>query len=440
MRTHVYVSLLLLAVPAFVCAQNPAKPTPNMTPKKITAAEVQKSAIVIDTHADTPQRFVDEHFDLGDPLNGGNLNLDSIHKGNLGAEFFSIWVEPGLYKGQYARRTLELIDSVKQQVAKHPNQILFAATPEGIEYAHRTHKFAALMGIEGGHSIENSIPVLRQYYALGVRYMTLTWSNSTDWADSSGDIDDKSIPHTKEGLTEFGKDVVYEMNRLGMMVDISHVSDRTFYRTLVITRAPVIASHSAARALCDAPRNMTDDMLRAVANSGGPNSKGGVVQVNFFSGFISQAYRDASKAQQPEVDKAVADAKAKAKTEGREFKYSDEEKIQRSFMDRIPRPPLSMLIDHIDHIAKVAGVDHVGLGSDFDGVSGQLPEGLDSPADLPKITQALLDRGYSAEDCRKILGGNLLRVFREVEAVAKELQAENRPKITDKQPFDKPQK
>jgi membrane dipeptidase len=436
-RTPFFV---LLALPALLCAQTPVNPGSKMTAKKPTVAEVEKSAIIIDTHADTPQRFVDERFDLGDPLGKGNLNLESIHKGNLGAEFFSIWVEPTLYKDHFARRTLELIDSVKQQVARHPDQIVFASSPEGIEAAHREHKFAALMGIEGGHSIENSLALLRQYYALGVRYMTLTWSNSTDWADSSGDVDDKSIPHTKEGLTEFGKDVVYEMNRLGMMVDISHVSDKTFYRTLVITRAPVIASHSDARALCDAPRNMTDDMLRAVANSGGPNSKGGVVQVNFFSGFVSQAYRDAAKAQEPEVKSAVADAKAKATAEGREFTYSEEEKIQRSYMDRIPRPPLSMLVDHIDHIAKVAGVDHVGLGSDFDGVSGQLPEGLDSPADLPKITQALLDRGYSAEDCRKILGANLLRVFREVEAVSKELQAENRPRITDKQPFDKPQK
>ncbi len=438
MRTPLCLSLVLAALPAILCAQTPPKPAPKMTPAKPTAAQIQKSALIVDTHADTPQRFVDEHFDLGDPLNGGNLNLESIHKGNLGAEFFSIWVEPSLYKDHYARRTLELIDSVKQQVAKHSGQIMFVATPEGIEYAHRTHKFAALMGIEGGHSIENSLALLRQYYALGVRYMTLTWSNSNDWADSSGDVDDKAVPHTKEGLTEFGKDVVYEMNRLGMMIDISHVSDRTFYRTLVITRAPVIASHSSARALCDAPRNMTDDMLRAVARSGGPNSKGGVVDVNFYSGFISQAYRDAQKAQQPEVDKAVADAKDKAKAEGREFVYADEEKIQRAYADRIPRPPLSMLIDHIDHIAKVAGVDHVGLGSDFDGVSGQLPQGLDSPADLPKITQALLDRGYSAEDCRKILGGNLLRVFREVEAVSKELQAESRPRITEKQPFNKP--
>jgi membrane dipeptidase len=173
------------------------------------------------------------------------------------------------------------------------------------------------------------------------------------------------------------------------------------------------------RALCDAPRNMTDDMLRAVANSGGPNSKGGVVQVNFFSGFVSQAYRDARRRRSPKWKRPSPTPRPKPRPRGKEFTYSDEEKIQRSYMDRIPRPPLSMLIDHIDHIAKVAGVDHVGLGSDFDGVSGQLPEGLDSPADLPKITQALLDRGYSAEDCRKILGGNLLRVFREVEAVSK---------------------
>ncbi|MGA2729574.1 MAG: dipeptidase [Terracidiphilus sp.] len=401
---------------------------------------MQKSAIVIDTHADTPQRFVDENFDLGDPLNGGNFNLETARKGNLGAEFFSIWVDPVPNKGHFARRTLILIDSVKQQVARHPDQMMFVTSPEGIELAHREHKLAALMGIEGGHSIEDSLALLRDYYALGVRYMTLTWANSNGWADSSGDVDDTSVPHTKEGLTEFGKDVVYEMNRLGMMVDISHVSDRTFYRTLVITRAPVIASHSSARALCDAPRNMTDDMLRAVANSGGPNSKGGVVQVNFYSGFLSQSYRDAQKAIKPEMDKAVQELKDKYKAEGKDAPDAEISKLQRQFADRIPRPPLSVLIDHIDHIAKVAGVDHVGLGSDFDGVSGQLPEGLDSPADLPKITAALMGRGYSAEDCRKILGGNLLRVFREVEQVSKELQAESRPRIAEKQPFDKPQK
>ena len=440
MRTLVLLATIVLAIPTMIVAQAPTEPAKKMTPKRQSADLVHRTALVIDTHADTPQRFVDENFDLADPLGDGNLNLESLHNGNLGAEFFSIWVEPTLYKGQYARRTLELIDSVKQQVAKHPGRVMFVATPEGIEYAHRQHKFAVLMGIEGGHSIENSLGLLREYYALGVRYMTLTWANSNDWADSSGDVNDKTVPHTKEGLTEFGKDVVYEMNRLGMMVDISHVSDRTFFRTLVITRAPVIASHSAARAICDAPRNMTDDMLRAVANSGGPNSKGGVIQVNFFSGFLSQQWRDAQKAMEPEAEKAVQALKDKAKTDGKQVTYIEISKVQRSFADRIPRPPLSILIDHIDHIAKVAGVDHVGLGSDFDGVGGQLPEGIDSTADLPKITEALMARGYSAQDCRKILGGNLLRIFREVEQVAKQLQAEDRPRITEKQPFDKWQK
>ena len=298
-----------------------------MKSKALTPEEVQKSAIVIDTHADTPQRFLDEHFDLSDPLNGGNFNLETARKGNLGAEFFSIWVEPKLYKDHYARRTLELIDSVKQQVARHPDQMEFVTSVVGIEQAHRDHKLATLMGIEGGHSIEDSLALLRQYYALGVRYMTLTWSNSNGWADSSGDDTDSNVPHTREGLTEFGKDVVYEMNRLGMMVDISHVSDKTFYRTLVITRAPVIASHSSARALCDAPRNMTDDMLRAVARSGGPDSKGGVVQVNFYSAFISQKYRDALKAMQPEIDKEVQAYKDKLKAEGKEPTYDEIDKI-----------------------------------------------------------------------------------------------------------------
>jgi len=405
---------------------------------KLSPEQVERSAIVIDTHADTPQRIADENYDLADPLNGGNWNLESAQKCNLGAEFFSIWVDPGPNKGQFARRTLILIDAVKQQVAKHADKMMFVTSPEGIELAHREHKIAALMGIEGGHSIEDSLALLLQYYALGVRYMTLTWSNSNSWADSSGDINDANIPHTKEGLTEFGKDVVYEMNRLGMMVDVSHVSDRTFYRTLVITRAPIIASHSAARALCDAPRNMTDDMLRAIANSGGPGSKGGVVQVNFYSAFISQQYRDAQKAMQPEVEKAVQALKDKYKAEGKEAPSKEIDDLQRQYADRIPRPPLSALIDHIDHIAKVAGVDHVGIGSDFDGVNGQLPEGMDSPADFPKITAALMQRGYSAEDCRKILGGNLLRVFHEVEQVSKQLQVENRPRITNKQPYDKP--
>jgi membrane dipeptidase len=400
----------LLAVTLPLTAQNtPANPK--------TAEAVHDSAIVIDTHADTPQRLVDDNYDLADQLNGGNLNFESAKKGNLSAEFFSIWVEPDLYKGHDARRTLELIDAVYQQATKHPDRMQMAYSPADIEAAHREHKLAALMGIEGGHSIENSLGLLRDYYRLGVRYMTLTWSNSLDWANSSGDEGKPGVPHNPDGLTPFGKEVVLEMNRLGMMVDISHVADDTFWAAIKTTKAPVIASHSSARAICNAPRNMTDDMLRAVAKNGG------VVQVNYYSGFISQAYRDASIAQQPEVEKATAELKAKFAAEGKQVTYGDLEKLQREYADRIPRPPLSALIDHIDHIAKVAGVDHVGLGSDFDGVSGQLPEGIDSAADLPKITAALLARGYSPEDCHKILGGNLLRVFGEVERVSREMQA-----------------
>jgi membrane dipeptidase len=434
-------TLSIASAPA--SAQSPARPTHTMTEKqkaaaaKPTAATVHKSAIVIDTHIDTPQRFLDEHFDLGDPLKGGEFNLETARKGNMGADFFAVWIDPEAQKGHYAHRTLELIDAVKLQAAKHSDQMELVTSVEGIERAHRNHKLAALMGIEGGHAIEDSLGLLRQYYALGVRYMTLTWTNSNGWADSSGDFDDASVTHTKEGLSEFGKDVVYEMNRLGMMVDISHVSDKTYFRTLIISRAPIFASHSGARALCDSPRNMTDDMLRAIANSGGPDSKGGVVQVNFYSAFVSQEYRNAQQAMAPEVKKAVEELKAKAKAEGSTASDDEISKLQRSYADRIPRPPFSELIDQIDHVAKVAGIDHVGLGSDFDGIDGQLPQGIDSPADFPKITAALMERGYSAEDCRRILGGNLLRVFREVEQVSKQLQSEERPKITVKQPFEK---
>ncbi len=432
-------SLALVLLPSAMTTK-PASPTaakasPTAAHHR-TAEQVHRAAIVIDTHEDTPQRILDDHFDLTDPLGTGQVNLDAIHKGNLGAAFFSIWVEPKLYQGQYAHRTLELIDATRNQAARHPDQIRFTTTADGILAAHREHKFALLMGIEGGHSIEHSLALLRMYYDLGVRYMTLTWSNSNGWADSSGDADDTTVPHTADGLSDFGKDVVYEMNRLGMIVDVSHVSDKTFYRTLIVSRAPVIASHSAARALCDAPRNMTDDMLRAIARSGGPDSKGGVVMVNFYSGFISQAYRNAQIAQRPQLLQAEQALRDQFKAEGRTLTYGDIDKVDRAFADRIPRPPFSDLINQIDHIVKVAGIDHVGIGTDFDGISGQLPQGIDSAADLPKVTAALMARGYSAADCDKILGGNFLRVFHEVEQVSHQLKSETRPRITVMQPHD----
>jgi len=404
----------LLIAQASIPAKTPprkSKPSSNQSWRAI-----HDSAIIIDTHADTPGRFVDENFDLGQDAGTGYMDFNEIKAGNLGAEFFSIWVEPKANKGNEAKRALDMIDSVYEQARRHPDKMMMAFSTQDILTAHREHKFAALLGVEGGHAIEGDIRILRDYYRLGVRYMTLTWSNSNDIGDSSGDINDKSIQH-HNGLTDFGRQVVVEMNRMGMMVDISHVADRTFYQALELSRAPVIASHSSARALTNAPRNMTDDMLKALA------AKNGVAQANFYCAFISEKYRatahqlgeqhdpDYEKVQElfikpmtPEVKQELAAAKAR-------------------LAPKLPRPPLSDLIDHIDHMVKVAGVDHVGLGSDFDGIDCS-PQGIDSVADLPKITEALYARGYNASDLDKILGGNLLRVFGDVEKVSKQMQAE----------------
>ena len=377
----------------------------------MTPEEVHQSAIVVDTHADTPQRFVDQHWDFTDPLDGGMLNYDSAQKGNLDAQFFSIWVDPDQYPGDRAAfRTLELIDGTLEQVRKHPDKLRLCVSADDILQAHKDGKFAVLMGIEGGHSIENSLGLLRDYYRLGVRYMTLTWSNTNDWADSSGDIDDAKVHH-HNGLTPFGKQVVLEMNRLGMMVDISHVSDKTFWDTIATTKAPIIASHSSSRALTHAGRNMTDDMLRAVAKNGG------VVMVNFYPAFIDEHWREAWNASRPERQKEYDEAEAPYKAKGLPVPFFVDDTVDRKYAAMIGRAPFDSLINHFDHMIKVAGIDHVGIGTDFDGIPVP-PAEIDSAADFPKVTAALMARGYSADDVRKVLGGNILRVFREVQADA----------------------
>jgi len=420
------VCLLLLSGLTF--AQHPAphkktaRAAPVTRPKADPVTAIHQSALIIDTHADTPQRFLDENFDLDQntPVTEGHIDLDKIKQGNLGAEFFSIWVEPE-FKGHYSQRAMDLIDSVYQQAARHPDRMTMAFSTDDIARAHDQHKFAALMGIEGGHAIENDMRLLRDFYRVGVRYMTLTWSNTNDWADSSGDIQDPNVKH-HNGMTDFGKDVVREMNRLGMIVDISHVSDATFYQALLVSQAPVIASHSSSRELTNQPRNMTDDMLRAMTNNGG------VVMVNFYSAFIDENYRrvssDPEKIKQRDAEVEVY-KKAHPHPDGSPVTYDETTAIEKKWAAQFPRPPLKSLIDHIDHVAKIAGIDHVGLGSDFDGVTS-LPEGIDSVADLPKITQALYQRGYTREQILKILGGNFMRVMREVEATAKRLQAERK--------------
>jgi membrane dipeptidase len=402
------------------CALISAQDHPSQKPD---ALAIHERALVIDTHADTPGRFVDENFDMATntPVSEGHMDFGKARAGNLGAEFFSIWVDPSIKTG-YTERALDMIDSVYEQAAKHPDQMVMAFSADDILKARtgRHKRLAALMGLEGGHAIENDIRILRDFYRLGVRYMTLTWANTNEFADSSGDVDDPKVQH-HDGLTDFGKQIVWEMNRLGMMVDISHVSDKTFWDAISISKAPVIASHSSARALTNVPRNMTDDMLRAVGKNGG------VVQVNFNCGFISrdpdydkkteafrQAHMDLIK-EQDELQKQYDQDHSpltKAKID----------QIAETFKNAMPRPPLSDLIDHIDHIAKVAGIDHVGIGSDFDGIPCT-PQGIDSVADLPKITQALVARGYSEQDVDKILGGNILRVFREAERVSHDMKS-----------------
>jgi membrane dipeptidase len=390
------VTLLLLCATALAQNSNTADTGPKVSPE---ARRIQDSALVIDTHADTPGRFTDENFNPSNDAGKGHWDLSKVKQANLGAEFFSIWVDPKKYQGKYVQRALDMIDSVYETTREHPDRMMMAYSVADIERAHREHKLASLMGLEGGHSIDNDVRILRDYYRLGIRYMTLSWANTNEWADSSGDIDKSDVQH-HNGLTDFGKQVVLEMNRLGMLVDVSHVADKTFWDTLATSKAPVIASHSSSRSVTNHARNMTDEMLKAMAKNGG------VVQVNFNCGFIDQNYLDAyNKWNQQRMAQGKADST-----------YSTE------VTPNIPRPPFKSLVDHFDHIAKVAGVDHVGIGSDFDGVDC-LPMGIDSVADLPKITQALLDRGYSPADLKKILGGNLLRVFADAERVSRQMQS-----------------
>jgi membrane dipeptidase len=423
MQTKLVIASLALLLAATDSAFSQANSSPMDTSQLHSAPDssaVHNSAIVIDTHADTPGRFVDEAFDPATDSGKAHWDLAKANSGNLGAEFFSVWVDPLQYKDHYARRALDMIDSVHEAALKHPRELVMAYSVSDIVATRSgpNKRVAALIGIEGGHAIEGDIRVLRDFYRLGARYMTLTWANSNELGQSSGDvkIGDNGKPNDP-GLTDFGRDVVREMNRLGMIVDISHVSDRSFYNALVASRAPVMASHSSSRAIANHPRNMTDDMLVALARNGG------VAQVNFYCGFISAEYNAKSKAFEEAHPAELKRAKELLSAPKTPQAIAELEKFQAMKDAAVPRPPLSALIDHFDHMIKIAGVEHVGVGSDFDGVDC-LPQGIDGVQDLPKITAELMRRGYSAVDLHKILGGNMLRVFGDVERVASQIQDE----------------
>jgi membrane dipeptidase len=375
-----------------------------------TASKLHFSAILIDTHDDTAQRLLDRDFDLGVRHSDGSVDIPRMREGGMNAIFFSIWISGKISGPEAVKRALEQIDAVRGQVRRHPNDLVLATTAAEIREARKEGKIAALLGVEGGHMIGNDLGVLRSYAVLGVRYMTLTHSLNVEWADSSTD---KAVHN---GLSDFGKDVVREMNRLGMLVDISHVSDKTFYDALAVSKAPLIASHSSCRAICDAPRNMTDQMIRDLA------VKGGVIQINYHVGFLSQEFRDAERAK-PELEKEIQAEINKRCGQNEACQLVEGDKVVREYVSagKLPRVEWTKIVEHIDHAVKLAGAEHVGLGSDFDGA--MMPYGMEDASMLPKITDALLKRGYSESDVRKILGENTLRVLAEAERVGRDLNS-----------------
>jgi membrane dipeptidase len=376
------------------------------------AKKLHFSAIVVDTHDDTTQRMLDERFDLADRHADGSIDIPRMKAGGLDAIFFSIWISGKITGPEAVKRAEAQIGAVHEQVRRNPKHLVLATTAREVRGAKRDGKIAVLMGVEGGHMINGSLDVLRSFANSGVRYMTLTHSVNVGWADSSTD----QAAHN--GLRDFGKKVVREMNRLGVIVDISHVSDKTFYDALEVSQAPLLASHSSCRAICDAPRNMTDQMMKDLA------AKGGVVQINYHVGFLSQEFRDAEK-KDPKINEEIALAvRERCGGDGNEAcQLLEGDKITREFVaqDKLPRVDYAKIIEHIDHAVKVAGIDHVGLGSDFDGAN--MPYGMEDVSMLPKITEALLRKGYSEGDVRRILGENTLRVMTGAERVSRELRS-----------------
>ena len=361
-----------------------------------SARRIQTSVLGVDGHNDTVQRVMYDNVDLGNRSSDGMIDIPRLREGGIHVPFFALWV-PTYYKGSDAvRRTLDFRDAIQRVLDKHPDQIELATSARDIERIVRQKKIAAVLTVEGGHQIDNDLAVLRMYRRMGILSMTLTHFRSNDWADSSTGKPEHN------GLTEFGKQVVREMNAIGMIVDMSHVSDKTFYDVLQVTTKPVIASHSSCRSISDVPRNMTDDMLRALARNGG------VVGVNFSASFLNQ--QDAE-----ELKKSISSENAlEPNLTGAEL---DEFAAKEYFKDKaaihVGKATVEDAAECIDHVVKVAGIDHVGIGSDFDGVTS-VPRGLEDVSKMPNLTAALLKRGYSEKDIRRIMGGNFLRVLREV--------------------------
>ena len=369
------------------------------------AHDLHFRSLVIDTHVDTTQRLLSGDFDLGAAHADGSIDIPRMREGGVGAIFFAVWI-PGTVTGAEAvERALAQIEAVHRSVARHSHDLVLARSAADILSARAAGRIAILLGVEGGHMLNHDLGVLRRYADLGVRYMTLTHMRNTDWADASTDAP------LHNGLSDFGKDVIREMNHLGMAVDVSHTSDKAVADVLATSDAPVFASHSSCHAICATPRNLRDDLIRAIA------AKGGVIQINFHMGFISQKFREAEKAGAQFEREIEAEVKRRVGDDHGRFMIEADNVVREMVAEgKLPRVEWTDILDHIDRAVKIAGADHVGLGSDFDGAN--MPYGMEDASRLPQITDALLDRGYSEEDIQRILGGNALRFLQNVEAFA----------------------
>ncbi len=408
--------LLVVAVACAAAWIGAARPSAEDADAR--ARRVHKEAIVIDSHIDTTEMLshagwkFDERHQAPTPgtWGGGNhVDLPRMREGGLDAAFFSVYV-PGTVTGPPAvKAALEEFDRLLALVGSHPADLVLCRTAAEVRTAHVRGQIGVLIGVEGGSMINDDLKVLDDYAAKGARYMTLTHVVNVTWADSSGDTPKAN------GLSPFGKDVVREMNRLGMLVDVSHASDKTFWDVLALSRAPVIASHSSCRALCGHPRNLSDEMITALA------AKGGIVQINFMGGYLDEALYQAEKQREPEIERLRAELAQKYPGPENEQKRREEGMALYRKMPPLPAASWERIVDHIDHVVKLVGPDHVGLGSDFDGAS--MPAGMEDCTKLPKITDALLRKGYRESDVKKILGGNLLRVLEKAEDVSRQLRA-----------------
>jgi len=366
---------------------------------------LMRDILIFDAHIDTPRYVFDEGYRFADEHSYYELDIPRMRKGKLGAVMFGVYVQPQDYpEAAWAERAFEVVDAFHEEVRRSSKDMEVALTAADVERIHKSGKLAAMLSLEGGHIIKDSPALLRNFYRLGVRYMTLAHFQTNNWVDSM------TGAARHNGINKLGREMISEMNRMGMMLDVSHISDKAVLDAVEFSRAPVIASHSSVKSIAPIPRNMPDDVIRAVSR------RGGVICINFHAGYLNEAAHDVYIRNRPARDAEIKALLEKEKSNPKRWEMV--RAIQKRYFEKMPKVPVKELLRHIDHIAKLAGPDHVGMGSDFDGISGMTPAGMEDVSKYPVIVRGLIDMGYSDTDIRKIMGGNLLRVLKAVEAAA----------------------